>query len=259
MEALVQGLELRGFTVRYEITDTDEGGYRRSRGGAGEAGRFVVAKDAHELRLVLSEQGVGSRGLWEAHRRRREEQRGALRFDPWDVGRIEPFDKDATGQLDLTIVSSASSRRSKWGDRKRWSLEDRLPQVARELEVLVDEAKQHQIERERSEAERQRSWETAMESARQAATNAHYVAVLDRRLSAWTQAEHVRAYCDAVEQRHDVAATADPATVEWLSFARQHADALQNLPRMPPKPELRPEDLKPYLRGWSPYGPRSTW
>jgi hypothetical protein len=50
----------------------------------------------------------------------------------------------------------------------------------------------------------------------------------------------------------------DPRTLprEWLALAREYADHAQQLPRMPRDPEITQEALKPYLRGWSPYGPQ---
>jgi len=67
----------------------------------------------------------------------------------------------------------------------------------------------------------------------------------------------IRAYCDAVEARHgNDAIAADPEAAQWLALARERASRAQQLPRMPADPEITHEALKPYLGGWSPYGPR---
>lgn len=85
----------------------------------------------------------------------------------------------------------------------------------------------------------------------------HRAEVLTERVRAWQEAKAIRAYCDAVEARHGPeAVAADGSTSEWLGFAREHGDHLQRLPQMPADPEVTPEALKPYLGGWSPYGPR---
>jgi hypothetical protein len=45
---------------------------------------------------------------------------------------------------------------------------------------------------------------------------------------------------------------------EWLGWIDEHldrADPIENPPTMPNQPKLRPEDLTPFLRGLSPYGP----
>lgn len=52
----------------------------------------------------------------------------------------------------------------------------------------------------------------------------------------------------------------DEEAVQWLKLARDYADRLQTLPRMPADPQIRPEELKPYLGPWSAYGPdRQGW
>ncbi len=229
-------------------------GYERANWKGSEDGQFVVTIAGHDLKLRIAEKGVGLRGPWEAHKKRREDDRAAMRFDRWDVGRIEAFDRGATGQLGISILTYGS-RQTSWGDRKRWALEDRLPQVLRELETLAAEAEQRRIAREQQQAERQAAWEAAMERAKVHATEAYHVDVLKRRIAAWNDAEQTRAYCDAVLARHGAAAESDPETMRWIEFARAHADRLQELPRMLEDPELRHEDLKPYLGGWSPYGP----
>jgi hypothetical protein len=226
-------------------------GYRRSRS---ETHHLNVTIAGHEMGLRVVEQGVGLRGPWEERKRQREEDREALRFNRWDVGRIDAYDKGATGQLDLFIVDH-SPRQAKWGDRKRWTLEDRLPQVLRELETLAIEAEERRVAHEHRQAERRAAWETAMERARVQAIEGYHVELLNRRVAAWDRAEQTRAYCDAVVARHGAAIENDPAATQWISFAQAYADKLQELPRMPDDPELRHEDLKPYLGGWSPYGP----
>jgi hypothetical protein len=95
-----------------------------------------------------------------------------------------------------------------------------------------------------------------MERAKRRLVADHRLEVLRSRVHAWEQADAIRAYCDAVETRHgSETITADPDAAEWLALARERADHLQQLPRMPPDPEITHERLKPYLGGWSPYGP----
>ena len=96
-----------------------------------------------------------------------------------------------------------------------------------------------------------------MERAKVRLLEDHRREVLRTRVGAWGEADAIRAYCDAVEERHGAdAIAADPDAAEWLAFAREHADRAQRLPRMPADPEVTHEALKPYLGKWSPYGPR---
>lgn len=254
VHALAGEIERRGHEIA--CVDVRRDSYGRSDWKASNDGQFVVTIDGHAYKLRLKEKGVGFRGPWEAHKQRREENRAAMRFDHWDVGRIEPYDKGATGQLDISILSYYGHRQGSWGDRKRWTLEERLPQLLRELETLAAEAEQRRLAREREEEERQRQWEQAMEHARVRLIDDHRIEVLRRRVSAWQEAEAIRAYCDAIEARHGAnAIAADPEAARWLFLARQHADDTQALPRMPADPEVTPDALKPFLGGWSPHGP----
>lgn len=259
MHALAVALEKRGHRVTYRAKSGDEQARARYSGKPASYGRFVVTINGHDLTWLLSENGVGLRGPWEERKRQREENRNAFRFDRWDVGRIEPYDKSATGQLELSI-DNPGPRQTKWGDRKRWRLEDRLPQVMRELEVLAEEAEERRIARERAEEERQRAWELAMVEAKARAIEHQRVELLERRVAAWREAVEIRAYCDAVEARHREAVGTDPEAEQWLRFARERADRLQQVPRIPPEPELKHDELTPFLGGWSPYGPhRGRW
>ena len=258
VHALAGELERRGHEIA--CRQLRDHAYTRSEWKPSKDGQFTATLGSHSFALRLSEKGVGLRGPWEAHKRQREEDRRAMRFYAWDIGRIEPYDKGATGQLDLSILAYGPRQQS-WGDRQRWSLEDRLPQVVRELETLAEEAEERRLERERQERERQRQWEEAMAHAKDEALKAYRIEVLRQRVSRWEEAERIRAYCAAVEARHGTdVIDGDPDASRWLEMARAHAERLQGLPRMPEEPDLTPDDLKPYLGGWSPYGPeRGRW
>jgi len=96
-----------------------------------------------------------------------------------------------------------------------------------------------------------------MERARSHLVDHRRRQVLAQRVHTWQEAEAIRAYCDAVEARHGIEAIcADGKAAEWLALARANADQLQALPTMPAAPAPTPEALKPFLGGWSPYGPR---
>jgi hypothetical protein len=102
-----------------------------------KSGSFVVEVDPHRIRLSIGEKGVSSRGAWEAERQRREQNRREMRFYAWEPGRIEPYDKAATGQLELSILEH-TPRQAQWGDRQRRQLDDGLRQAIRELEAMAE-------------------------------------------------------------------------------------------------------------------------
>lgn len=254
IHALANAAEERGHQV--DCVESREDRYSRSDRSSAKEGQLVFSSGEHSVRVRIWEHGAGPRAPYERQMREWREDRERpvqlMRF----ARKPKPYDSGATGELELEVLGW-SSRQSRWGDRKRWRLEDRLPQVLREIETLAAEAEERRILREREEAERERQWEAAMERAKDRLVRAHREDVLRKRVQAWRDAEQVRTYCDAVEARHgrDVIA-ADPDAARWLDLARKQADQAQELPRMPADPEITHEALKPFLDGWSPYGPR---
>jgi hypothetical protein len=91
----------------------------------------------------------------------------------------------------------------------------------REIEAQAAEAEERQLAKEREAAERRLAWEAAMETAKRRLLHDHKLEVLRTRAAAWREAEVIRAYCDAIEQRYGAEAiAADPAAQRWLDFAR---------------------------------------
>lgn len=256
IHALAMELERRGHHIEC-VTPNRTDNYGRSDYKPNHDGQLVVTINGHDLKLRIWEKGCGLRGPWEQQKQHYEERRLDFRGGYYP-SRPEPFDKDATGELNIKALGY-SPRKASWGDRKRWTLEDRLGQVLRELETQAEEAEERRLQREREATEQQRQWEQAMATAKVRLVDDHRRTVLADRVRAWQEADAIRAYCDAVEERHGAAAMADGETSAWLELARQHADQLQELPRMPADPEITHEALKPYLGRWSPYGPDRRW
>lgn len=253
IHALATELERRGHDVRCVTLDQSQDRYERSGWKPKHDGQLVVSINGHSNRVRLWEKGVGLRAIWERAKEHWERDRLSPRFGLY-MSRPVAYDAGASGELNLAVLGH-SSRQTGWGDRKRWRVEARLPQLLRELEAQAVEAEQARLRREREEAERQRQWEAAIEDAKRRLVVDHRHAVLRERVDRWHEAEGIRSYCEAVEAKHGQAFAADSEAAEWLAFARAHADRLQALPRMPPDPEIAPEALKPYLGRWSPYGP----
>lgn len=161
---------------------------------------------------------------------------------------------------EITLYRS-HGRQCRWADRKRWKVENLLGKILSELEKRAAEDAQHKVEEERAKTERRRRWELAIAEARRKAHEAHNAAALREQTSHWRESQEINAYCRALAERIDREPPHSPGVREareWLSWACVHAasvDPLQTLPARPEPPELRPEDLKPYLNGWSPYGP----
>jgi hypothetical protein len=246
--------ERRGYGIA--CAHASEDGYGHSDWKPAQDGQLVFTINGHQLKVRIWEKGAGQRGPYEHQLKRwkqdREQPFRLMQF----VERPKPYDSGATGELNIEALGGSYGRQASWGDRTRWKLEERLPNLLRELEMQAVEAEERRLAREREEAERHRQWEAAVEHAKRRLVADHRLEVLRSRVRSWKEAEAIRAYCDAVEARHgadSVAADADAAL--WLALAREHAVQAQQLPRMPPDPEMTHERLKPHLRGWSPYGP----
>ncbi|MFD3618770.1 hypothetical protein ACFWWT_26715 [Streptomyces sp. NPDC058676] len=177
-------------------------------------------------------------------------------------------DPNRSQQLALDIGYSRSKRRHQWGDRKRSKLEDVLGLALEELEIRAVEDRQRQLDEECAKEQRRIRWEAAMDSAKEKANEAHLGTILRKQAKQWQEAHALRQYCDALERRLNVATREDSevdSARAWLRWARDYAesiDPLTQLPTMPSGLTFEADDLKPYLNGWSPYGPevhRSAW
>lgn len=178
--------------------------------------------------------------------------------------RVTDFDQAPTGRLSLVIVARTDKAggRSTWADRKRWRLEDKLPEVLAEMLRGSAAAQQAKAIAEQAAAERRARWEAAMSDARARFIQAHRADVLRSQVQAWRLVCDIAAFCDAAEH----AAAADPqrsaSAAPWLAWARDYAaglDPTRGPLAMPPDPNPQPWQLQPYLGNLSAYGPESTY
>jgi hypothetical protein len=84
--------------------------------------------------------------------------------------------------------------------------------------------------------------------------------VLNQEVDGWVRANQVRAYLQAMGSA--IEAIADPTAAavarrwfNWASARAAHLDPLGGELGLPDVPKPKAEDLAPFLRGWSPYGP----
>jgi hypothetical protein len=114
------------------------------------------------------------------------------------------YEAGATGRVVLSIVSgwARPGRQATWADRQSWRLEDKLPELLREVEVRAAEAEQRRQEAARREQERVREWEAAMEDARARLAEHIRAEALTSQVERWRTAREIRAYCDAIEERY---------------------------------------------------------
>lgn len=249
LQGLVVEAERRGFDV--EIVEGEE---PRRYGSAGWSGgrdghlRFSIRGHSESLRI--REEGLPSRSYWIQQNSTYDYVKGESRPGP-----LSEYEEGATGRLEIEIVGyGGGGRASKWGDRRSWALEEKLPEILREIEMRAVEAEERKREAERREAERQRQWELAMERAKGRWLEAYRGQILERQADQWRTAETVRAYVDAM-----AAFAVGEEAEEWIEWSRAHADLVDPLTdgvRPPEPPDSIPlDELRPFLDGWSPYGP----
>ncbi|MEV0376041.1 hypothetical protein AB0I10_41155, partial [Streptomyces sp. NPDC050636] len=188
---------------------------------------------------------------------------GTVKY-PWQ--RVTATKAGPTHELELELAYDWGhrGRRYRWGDRERWKLEDKLPELLHEITQRIGIEKEREADEKRRQTERRGRWEAAMAEARRRLMEDHRAACLREQARLRSEATSMRAYCDALENRI-MRAESVPGEVgegakaarAWVDWARSYADKLDpltGLPGMPEHPDPTPEELRPYLHGWSPYG-----
>jgi hypothetical protein len=250
LQGLIAEAEQRGYSAQLvPVPERGRYGYRSEWSGA-HYGHILIAIADYSAALRIAEEGLQSRTYWR--------QRNYTYFhgsDRWDSRVLDAYEANATGRLQMQLVTGYSRRSAKWADRKTTTLEEELPALLREIEVRAVEDERRRHEEKHKAAERELAWQAAMKKARERHAENYRSETLRAEIAQWSEAQRIRAYCSAIESSHpDVS-----ETLEWIAWARSHADALdplQTAPRMPAAPEsVQPEDLRPFLDGWDPYGP----
>lgn len=244
--------EWRGFSVANVGTSTRHTHNERWRS---DDGHLIVTIRDHNYCLKVLEEKVANRGAFDAE----TEYRRSVPYPQYLKPRTGTrYDADATGRLQITCdgYGRRGGRPATWADRSSWTLEDKLPELLRELEVRTAEDDYAAIERQREADERQRQWELAMEEAKRRFLEHYRAQVLKAQIAAWQEARTIRDYLSLLEERH----ANTPESAEWIAWIRRYLDErldpLVPSPAMPAEPEIKPEDLKPFLGGINPYGPR---
>ena len=90
-------------------------------------------------------------------------------------------------------------------------------------------------------------------------SEAHKAAVLRDQVERRQLAHSIRDFCR--EATSEIAILSDEErsdATSWIDWSVRYANQIDPLRQplsVPEDPEPKPEDLKPYLKGWSPYGP----
>lgn len=252
LQGLVVEAERRGHHVAIVKVQPDS--YGRSHWVASQHGHFAITANGCTTVVRLFEQGLPNRGWWYG-----KHGNGYGRPRKSDVQLRDEWEAKATGRLTFEIVSwGGSDRVSKWSDRRSAPVDELLPELLREVELRAIEQAEKERQAEIAARERERRWEAAMVTARERYDAHHRAEALRSQAARWHEASQLRAYCDAAENRYRDNAD----VVAWVEWAREYIERLDPLrvpPTAPTFPRPKPEDLRPFLDGFSPYGPEARW
>ncbi len=166
-----------------------------------------------------------------------------------------------TGRLELVVDGRwCRYNGDHYRDAKTVSVEDKLPEVFRSFEIHKLRADWQAQEQERKEIERRRRWEAAMAVAKERyAEHARWEHFKDCSRE-WQKINQHRRFLAAAREaveRYD--GDDRDAILRHLDEAERNLDVLDPILQptriAPTLPEPKPEDLKPFLQGWSPHGP----
>jgi hypothetical protein len=162
--------------------------------------------------------------------------------------------REKDGVLRVVLPSEYAGRRL-WSDGIRVAVEDKLGDVLANIESRAEEAEQRRLEQERREEERRRAWEQEMERAREHYAEDQRAAFIRDQVAAWGLAADIRSFCSAATRA--LGSPSEEAET-WLRWAIHYADDIDPLSSALVVPQIRepsPDELRPYLHGWNPYGP----
>jgi hypothetical protein len=248
VQALAAEAQRRGYVVKETEHKRDAYGYERR----GTKDHFAVTVGRH---------GVGVQLRQEVDR---------VRHDPTPVEqakaaddnrfRIPKFDVMPSKRLSIHLSGGYEHRQSRWSDSATRSLEELLPQILQEIELRADAAEVARLSAIAEAEERRRQWESAMDDATRDYAEACRAKHLLQQAHDWHRVRQVRDYLEAMQTI--VGTIEDPddaiAAKEWHQWAEGWAaftDPLAKRLAMPVISEPKPDDLRPFLQGRSPYGP----
>lgn len=160
LQGLVVEAERRGHDV---AVVSIEKSIRRQEGWSGpKHGHIEITADGHTSAIRVFEEGLPSRVHWENQNREYDRFVGDWRLPP-----LTKYEEQATGHLNLELVTGWGGGGTKWGDRKSWTLEEKLPEVLRAVEQRAAEARERERQAQQAAGRRRREWEAAMEGAKE--------------------------------------------------------------------------------------------
>lgn len=153
---------------------------------------------------------------------------------------------------------------SEWVETESARADSLLPRIIQEIELRAARAVDQRVTKQRLEDEKRRQWEAIRQRAIQRLNEDHRAKVLLDQAGRFQQVQLLNEYIAAVKRHVESMNPLDAAAAsDWLHWAESHAAAINPLLgalRMPEDPKPDADAIKPYMDGWSPYGPeRGGW
>jgi hypothetical protein len=192
---------------------------------------------------------------------------GKARPRRWNEPKTKPawveargWDFVGTGKLELIVNGPETPYNgAQYRDTKTANVEDKLPDLFRSLEIYRLRTASKEQKRQREKEERHHRWQTAVASAKEQYSEHVRWEHFKENSRTWAAIKQHRSFLDAARVAAESYSASDrDAILQQLDQAEQILEArdpLRDLSRIVPEvPEPTPEDLKPFLGNWSPYG-----
>ncbi|MEC5193455.1 MULTISPECIES: hypothetical protein [unclassified Arthrobacter] len=148
---------------------------------------------------------------------------------------------------------------SEWTENDTTRADSLLPRIIQEIELRAARAVEVRLEGQRRDDEKRRQWEGAREQAIRRLNEMHRASALLDQAERFQRVQLLGDYIAALRIHIDSMNPLDAgAATDWLRWAQTHARTISPLLgeiRMPDDPEPTADAIKPYMKGWSPYGP----
>lgn len=166
-----------------------------------------------------------------------------------------------TGKLELKVDGPGTAYGGDvYRDAKSRRVEDLLPEVFRSIEIYALMAQRRREEKERAAASRQVRWEEAMKVAKESYREHHRSEALQSQFQYWQRANAMELFIGEMDRAVEAMEDGEGRSraLEWRDWSAAQVVKINPLLQplqMPETPEPKAEDLRPFLGGWSPYGP----
>lgn len=255
IEAFVRYAEHLGYTVR-DPREVDAKKQRHGERTPPWSGHVEVDTGDTVMRIQVRE--VAGRGG------KKFEYYPTGKFDQQEYNRIQSLPAwqqsrhywfVPTGQLEVRLARSNSSfDGTKWAETKTRTIEDRLGEVFQSIEVNRLQARARLRQAEEHKRQRALDWAAAMETEKPLFRDEQRRALIASHAAASADHQQLESFTLELVRRYEAGEDNLGPWVALTQSVTADSDPFRKLPGQT-FPDPKHEDLRPFLRGWSPYGP----